>query len=200
MTQNRHLLTRFESHVLSNGQFLRSNEIEGYPNDIVMHKNKSTLLSYDLILEDDFAPLNVLEIGVKNGGSLVLWRELFGPTTKILGLDNNLSQLSTAYLDYALTDWGIQVLAADVSNPEKTEQKVAEYAGGFDLIVDDGPHTMPEVPYTFGWAWPMLRKGGIYVIEDWQALHPTHQDELKEFLSYFSGKTLEVHPNMIVIR
>jgi cephalosporin hydroxylase len=166
-----------------------------------MHKNKTTLLSYDLILEEEFIPHNLLEIGAKEGGSLVLWREIFGPTTNILGLDINLLQLSEAYHAYTLVDWGVKVLAADVTKPGATEQKVAEFASGFDLIVDDGPHTMPEIPGTFSWAWPMVRKGGIYVIEDWQALHPIHQKELKEFLTYWTnGMDYQVYPNMIVLR
>ena len=37
---------------------------------------------------------------------------------------------------------------------------------GFNIIVDDGGHTMKQQQDTFKALWPILRPGGLYVIED----------------------------------
>ena len=200
MPRNRYLLTSFVSHTLSNGQVLRSNEIPGGDTDIVIHKNESTLRTYNGVFVPDFTPTDILEIGVKEGGSLVLWKELF-PKAAIMGVDISIKQMSNAYLVYASEhEWLMTVISADVSKPSQAHSIVYRLSPVFDLIIDDGPHTLPEIPDTFSWAWPMLRSGGIYAIEDYKALHHTHQEELKRHLIDVSGGPLELYPNMIVIR
>ena len=45
--------------------------------------------------------------------------------------------------------------------------RVAEASGGhFDVVVDDGGHSMEQQLTSFRVLFPLLRPGGIYVIED----------------------------------
>ena len=51
-----------------------------------------------------------------------------------------------------------------------------ELADELDLVVDDASHTYEETKASFEFLFPLLRPGGIYVIEDWSwAHHPNYQ-------------------------
>jgi hypothetical protein len=105
--------------------------------------------------------VKLLELGVKNGGSLLLWRDYFENGT-IVGMDINPvhiddpsrrihfytgAQQDTAFLDYI----------CQKSAPD-----------GFDVIIDDCSHIGELTRISF---WHLfnyhLKSGGIYVIEDW---------------------------------
>ena len=47
-------------------------------------------------------------------------------------------------------------------------QKVAGEFGPFDLIIDDGSHVNAHVITTFEVLFPLLKTGGLYVVEDTQ--------------------------------
>jgi hypothetical protein len=51
-----------------------------------------------------------------------------------------------------------------------------ELADELDLVVDDASHTYEETKASFEILFPLLRPGGIYLIEDWSwAHHPNYQ-------------------------
>lgn len=104
-------------------------------------------------------PIKLLEIGVRKGGSLALWRDYF-PRAAIAGID----------LDSPgpLID-GIQFFKgsqADTKFLTDVATKVAP--DGFDVIIDDASHLAMLTKTTF---WHLfdhhLKPGGHYVIEDW---------------------------------
>lgn len=103
----------------------------------------------------------LLELGVRRGGSLYLWRDLF-PNGQIAGLDLNPVQIQD--------DTGrIHVYQGYQQDPEVLDRLAAEVApDGFDVIVDDASH-LGE--YTRDSFWHLfrhhLKPGGIYVIDDW---------------------------------
>jgi hypothetical protein len=45
-------------------------------------------------------------------------------------------------------------------------QRVIENHGQPDIVVDDGSHVAAHVLRSFEFLWPLLRPGGMYVIED----------------------------------
>lgn len=98
----------------------------------------------------------ILEIGVKNGGSVALWRHLF-PSAKVIGVDVNLAKAvrhpEAIYLEGDQTDQ--QLLAA-----------IVREHGPFALVVDDGSHVGTDQITTLKALLPSLVAGGIYVIED----------------------------------
>jgi hypothetical protein len=106
----------------------------------------------------------VLELGVKNGGSVLLWRDVFSEG-EIVGIDKNLGNL----------DPGVQGVSrlhlyegsqADQKFLTDVSQKHAPQ--GFDLIVDDASHVGWLSRASFDILFDrFLRKGGIYVVEDW---------------------------------
>lgn len=98
----------------------------------------------------------VLEVGIQEGYGLEMFQTLF-PWGVVVGVDIN---------DRATWPEGTVRIVADQSDPE-LPALVGEFAP-FDLIVDDASHRGALTRATFDLLWPLLRRGGYYVIEDWQ--------------------------------
>lgn len=105
-------------------------------------------------------PINVLEIGVQNGGSLEIWDKYFPNALKILGADIN---PECAGLQYDSSK--IKVLIGD-ANSEQTKKAITSEANHLSLIVDDGSHQSQDIITTFTSLFPVLDSGGVYVVED----------------------------------
>jgi hypothetical protein len=105
--------------------------------------------------------VRLLEIGVKNGGSLLLWRDYF-PKSTVAGIDLRLptalpkdDRIHLFQGSQADTDFLSRV--ADTVAPE-----------GFDVIIDDASHIGDLTKISFWHLFDRhLKKGGLYVIEDW---------------------------------
>jgi hypothetical protein len=106
----------------------------------------------------------VMELGVKNGGSLMLWKDVFNEG-QIVGIDKNLGNL----------DPGVQgaqrvhLYEGSQADDAFLSGIAAKHApGGFDLIIDDASHIgrLSSASYRILFD-RYLRNGGIYVIEDW---------------------------------
>lgn len=103
-------------------------------------------------------PLRVLEIGVWRGGSLGLWRDYFGPSAVIAGIDIDPESARFDGVDASIRI-GSQ---ADVP----FLRSVVEEMGGLDVVIDDGSHQCAHVIETLRCLWPLLSEGGLYCIED----------------------------------
>ena len=104
--------------------------------------------------------IKLLELGIFKGGSLKLWKEYFQEGV-IVGLDRKLPVDLNE--DRIVTYEGSQddeVLLSKIGN------EVAK--DGFDIIIDDCSHIGSVTKNTFWYMFNnYLKKGGIYVIEDW---------------------------------
>jgi hypothetical protein len=119
-----------------------------------------TRVYYDLLAQARRERLRVLEIGVHNGGSLRMWRE-FLPHAKIFAIDIDPRCLD---LQQEIADTTIRLV--DQGNASQLAEFVDETGGAFDLIVDDGGHTMSQQITSFEVLFPHIVLGGAYVIED----------------------------------
>ena len=106
----------------------------------------------------------VCEIGIYGGMSLRLWAEYF-PKAQVYGVDINPHTLFKAPR--------ITTLLADQSRAEEIHNRLLPYAP-FDMIVDDGGHTMAQQQISLGALFPLVKPGGLYVIEDLHTSHPEH--------------------------
>jgi hypothetical protein len=101
--------------------------------------------------------LNILEIGILDGKSLLTWKEYFY-RSHILGIDINPD--CKKYEESRISvEIGSQADGAFLS---KTWQQY----GPFDMILDDGSHMNEHVIYSFEHLWGSVKSGGIYIIED----------------------------------
>lgn len=101
---------------------------------------------------------SVLEIGVQEGGSVRMWEEYF-PNATILGLD-----IDPAYKKH---EGGRRIILIGDSTSKGTADIVrAHHPDSFDLVIDDGSHHPADQVSTFETFFPLVKKGGMYAIED----------------------------------
>lgn len=100
-----------------------------------------------------------LEIGVQLGGSLEMWKKYLGDKSQIYGvdIDKNILDLNFKF------DANLEV--GDQENPEFWKEYTSKH-GMFDIIVDDGGHTMAQQQNSLLSLFKKLKYGGIYIIED----------------------------------
>ena len=101
----------------------------------------------------------LLEIGVQKGGSLELWHHYFGDQCSIYGVDNDQTVADLKY------DFNVDLTIGDQESAEFWKD-YASKRGFFDIIIDDGGHTMKQQENTVLSLFGKLNNGGIYIIED----------------------------------
>lgn len=118
----------------------------------------------------DFTPRRVFELGIWDGGSAVFWYEVLQPE-KLIAVD-----LAERGDDPLFEKYVASRNAADrIETHWRTDQRDAprlralaeRFSGPLDLIVDDASHTYVPTRTSFETLFPLLRPGGVYVIEDW---------------------------------
>ena len=99
-----------------------------------------------------------LEVGVFNGGSLNMWREYFGPSARIIGVDLNPIALK-------LIDQGFEIFIGDQQS-QSFWFDLKSKIGNVDIILDDGGHKNLQQAITLYYGAEMVRDDGLVVIED----------------------------------
>lgn len=102
--------------------------------------------------------VNLLEIGVSQGGSIQMWKSYFGEGLNIYSVDIN-PACSAFEGDTRKLFIGSQ------EDPEFLA-KLSRELPLMDIIIDDGGHTMKQQTMTFESLFLKLRENGIYLVED----------------------------------
>ncbi len=108
-----------------------------------------------------FAPIRhtakrVLEIGVNDGSSLLMWRDYF-TEAHIYGIDKKKS--------FFIED-RITTFQGDQMDGEALREMAAKN-GPFDVVIDDASHLGAETACCFRSLIDYVVPGGLYIIEDW---------------------------------
>jgi hypothetical protein len=110
--------------------------------------------------------ISLLEIGINGGGSLYLWGKYF-EDGNILGID---------IVDKIQNQWkglsNVKYLIDDAYDPN-----ISESLQKFDIIIDDGPHSLESQILCIKQYLNKLNTGGILIIEDIQ--NPDYVEILK---------------------
>jgi hypothetical protein len=102
--------------------------------------------------------VRILEIGVYRGGSLDMWRWFFGPQAVLVGAD-----IDERAREVSAPDHLVEI--GDQTDPEFLRSLSEEY-GPFDIVIDDGGHTMEQQIVTAETLFPLLADGGVLLTED----------------------------------
>lgn len=103
-------------------------------------------------------PITILEIGVCDGGSLQLWKEYFGDSVRIIGVD--LDPRCKAFEEDGIE---IHIGSQDDRNFLKNlKTKIPKV----DILLDDGGHTMSQQIGTFEELFDHVADDGVYFCED----------------------------------
>jgi len=125
----------------------------------------------------------LLEIGISSGGSAWLWSQWF-IHSKIVGVDIAPGFHTPREFQQALKVSGIDLLWNFDSTHANSYLRLE---GDFDYIIDDGDHSPATQLATARQAWPLLKQGGLYIIEDLTNL-PTAQAVKKELESRYPNQ------------
>ena len=103
-------------------------------------------------------PVQIVEFGVSQGGSLRMWRDYFGPQAQIVGVDinPNCSQFEEP---------GVRIVIGDQED-RAFLRSLAQTLPRIDILIDDGGHTMRQQIHTFEELFPLVADSGVYLIED----------------------------------
>ena len=140
-------------------ELIEKNNNYGYESDPGTDK-ESTHKFITEFYEDAFEPyknksINVLEVGINTGGSLLLWKDYF-TQGNIFGVD--------------ITD--------SLSRPKEEYENIKIFLNNgydisfvnslpnLDIVIDDGPHTLETQIAFINLYLPKLNPGGMLVIED----------------------------------
>jgi len=131
--------------------------------------DKSSLAhNYTKIYEKHFKklqnkPLKILEIGFLTGCSARLWDKYFtNSLTRLFFLDIN-PELQK-YAKGLSSRCSLHIVNQDSEN--ELHDFIKKNGDNFDIIIDDGGHTMTQQITSFKTLFPFLKKGGLYIIED----------------------------------
>lgn len=108
--------------------------------------------------------IKLLEIGVQHGGSMRLWRDFF-IDGEIWGIDIKLPDVVIQ---------GVNLLERDAYSQETLDMFEDNY---FDIIIDDGPHTVESQVYCIKHWSSKLKVGGRLIVEDIQNIGNSYKLE-----------------------
>lgn len=102
--------------------------------------------------------VHVVEFGVSQGGSLQMWKQYFGPNSKIFGIDINphCKKLEEEQIEIFIGN------QADRRFLKSLTGKIPK----IDILIDDGGHTMKQQINTYEELFSYIDENGVYLCED----------------------------------
>jgi predicted O-methyltransferase YrrM len=118
---------------------------------------------------------NMLEFGIFKGGSIALYEELYSPK-RLVGVDiknDRVGALDEFVERHSAIDRVRLYYETDQQDRAALERIARENFQGelLDLVIDDGSHFYEPTKASLNVFLPLLREGGIYLIEDWGWAH-----------------------------
>jgi len=99
---------------------------------------------------------------------MLMWQHGFGHTLDLLlGMDIN-----PATRAWERFGDNVKVAIGSQADTKFLSQVKQNYSDGFDIILDDGSHVPNHMFITFASMWPLIRPGGVYLIEDVHGTNP----------------------------
>jgi demethylmacrocin O-methyltransferase len=116
-----------------------------------------------------------------------MWSRYFSNAT-VFGIDVfSLSELRTKLKEQGINQdflpeqpesERLKTFVGDQANREHLKAFVGKYGGDFDIVLDDGGHSMKQQQISFGFMFKYVKPGGYYVIED---VHTSLPERYKGF-------------------
>jgi predicted O-methyltransferase YrrM len=119
---------------------------------------------------------NIVELGVFRGGSAA-FLQLIAKPERLLAVE--LSPDRVEILDRFIATEGLErslvvEYGVDQANTALVRKLATEHLGAgrcIDLVIDDASHLLAPSRTSFETLFPLLRPGGLYIIEDYASLH-----------------------------
>ena len=122
----------------------------------------------DWMSKKRFEVTKFLEIGVRGGASLRMWKDFF-PNASIYGIDIDPTCKSHE-------EDRVKIFIGSQNNKEFLEQVMQE-VGEVDMILDDGSHIVKHMIFSFNVLFNSVKKEGLYIIEDLRTTYEECQNQ-----------------------
>ncbi len=130
-------------------------------------------------------PVNILELGVYEGGSLELYRKYFGDSANIFGVDI-LPGCKNIENENLVSN--CKIFIGDSGNIDFLNDLMARLPQ-IDIVIDDAGHKTSQQINAFKTIFPHINDNGVYICED---LHTNYWDEYldteKSFVEYIQER------------
>jgi len=152
---------------------------------VILLKNRDMLEAYASLLSGTDTH-NILEFGTFEGGSPIFFAEATN-AERIVGID---LRKNADAIDRHVQRYGDRLkIYYETSQSERA--KVAKiiddnFSAPLDLVIDDASHLYEHTKKAFDVAFPRLKVGGLYIIEDWNWAHynnPSFDEKWKDQLA-----------------
>lgn len=175
-------------------------------NELPLKSDKGDLHSYVEVYEEILSPYretakNILEIGLFNGASLLLWEQYF--SGNVYGIDcSDQPHGGMADLRPLINEGGHNILIFDA---ESHDDVLLHFAGmKFDIIIEDCQHNIPQQLKLYEVFKPYLNKGALYIIEDIENLDESrllfeHIDDEKKVIIIDNRELKKRYDDCLVI-
>jgi len=145
----------------------------GTDGPITLKKTAWMIERYRLLAEE-FRGGRIVELGLWDGGSTAFLASAFAPSV-LLGFELETVPLTALdrFLEGSPHAPNVHVtLGADQTDVELLRRTIDEHVDGLlDFVVDDASHLLGPTEISFDCLFPLVRPGGMFVIEDWSHEH-----------------------------
>lgn len=160
--------------------------------------DKNTVHSYlglyeELLQSKKESAKNVLEIGIYNGGSIKLWHDYF-PNATVHGAD--IMHIDQVWSEIKNKERIVLHTSSDAYAPDFLQKQFLDKGIKFDMMLDDGPHTLESMKVYVSTYSQLIDEDGILILEDVQdwawidILRECVPDNLKQYI-----ETYDLRPN-----
>jgi predicted O-methyltransferase YrrM len=137
-------------------------------------KHPEMVRRYDSFIAS-LRPKRIVELGIYQGGS-VAFLSLVAQPERMVAID--IKTAPRKVLEDFIDERGLRErvhtrYSVDQADTAALRELVAEEFGGapLDLVIDDASHRLAATRASFNVLFPLLRPGGVFVIEDWSGPH-----------------------------
>jgi Methyltransferase domain len=118
---------------------------------------------------------NMIELGIFDGGSIALYEQLLSPA-RFVGVDIDRERVGALdqYLErHSATERVKLYYGTDQGDRQALKKIIRDNFQGqpLDLVIDDCSHRYEPCKASLNTLLPLLRPGGVYLIEDWAWAH-----------------------------
>lgn len=152
--------------------------------------DKGSVHSYLETYHDHFnkylgRPINILEIGISGGWSLYMWKQYFGKSSNVVGID-----IDPYNLIWKDENKEVKMIFSDINDMDRISSELGDMR--FDIIIDDGSHITEDMINTFYFLFGRLNEGGTYVMEDVDGNYPDRVQSIMDKLSEHSPMLVDL--------
>lgn len=127
------------------------------------HCHPYTLFYDGLFKNNKNDNLNIAELGILDGASLLMWKDYF-TNSNIYGFEYNNSLINNFKTNY--NNERITLSEIDVTNKDSIVESFSKLNIMYDVIIEDTTHQFEDQIRVIENVYPYLKPGGILIIED----------------------------------